>query len=132
MTSVHFDLGDEDTVFGDNDESGGPTEKWGPNAVAYQLLAYDVIKGSVKKGMKPSAVQQRRSQFLSYDSKRFSNNLTNMLKRHREGKLLPKCDMKKLQQAVNAADKGKTGGGDATTVLANQFDGKSNAAFYMI
>jgi hypothetical protein len=54
-----------------------------------------------------------------------------MLKCHGEGKLVPKGNMKKLQQVVNAADKGKMGGGNAT-VFANEFDGKSNAAFYMI
>jgi hypothetical protein len=69
MASVHFDLRDEDTVFGDTDESGGQEEKWGPNAVAYQLLAYDVIKDFVKKGRKPSAFQQWQTHFLSCDSK---------------------------------------------------------------
>jgi hypothetical protein len=121
--SVHFDLGEKDTVF-DNDESGGhKAEKWGPNAIAYQLLAYDVISGFVKKGMKPSAVQQRQTNFLAYDNKPFSNNLTNMLKWHGEGKLAPKCDMKRLQQVVSATDKAKAGGGGAT-VLAQNVDGE--------
>jgi hypothetical protein len=122
MSAVHFE--DDETVL-DSGSTPGGVEKWGATAVAYQLLAYDIMKGFVKKGMKPSAVQQRRQHFQEYDSKRFANNMNNMLKRHAEGKLVPKLNMQKIQQTVNALEKGNGGGRDTTSILNSKLDGKS-------
>ena len=69
------------------DEVNRKVPGWGPDALDYQLLVYDIVTGKWKRGNKPEVIRNSRKIYQRRKLKNFGQNFQNLYDKYASGNL---------------------------------------------